>query len=62
MVDVVEFEFGGKVYVAQINNVKGTKFYDDKPCEYTRGYVCKGNHFESKISVWSKFVSLFKHK
>ena len=45
-----------------INNVKGTKFYDDKLCEYTRGHVCKGNHFEPKQSMWSKFINLFKHK
>jgi hypothetical protein len=45
-----------------INNVKGNKVYDDKPCDYMRGYVCKGNHFEPKISMWSKFISLFKYK
>ena len=45
-----------------IDNVKGTKFYDDKPCGYTRGYVCKGDYFEPKISIWSKFINLFKHK
>ena len=43
-----------------INNVTGEKFYDDKSCYHTRIIVCKGKHFEPKISVWTKFVNLFK--
>ena len=44
-----------------INNVTGKKFYDDKPCGHTR-FVCKGKYFEPRISMWTKFVNLFKLK
>ena len=33
-----------------------------RTCSWARVVKCKGNHFEPKISVWSKFVSLFKHE
>ena len=31
-------------------------------CSWARAIKCKGNYFEPKQSMWSKFISLFKHK
>ena len=63
---------GNLVHICINDNIVDNKYnlvtgdieyrYSANDCEFVRGSVCKGNHFEPKISVWSKFVSLFKHK
>ena len=42
--------------------VTGKKYFDAVECETARTSLCQGNHFKPKQSMWSKFVSLFKHE
>lgn len=44
------------------NSITGRHYKITHSCDHVRYNICHGVYFEPKQFMWSKFVSLFKHK